>query len=96
MEFCIRKGLDLPITGEALDQIDSSQAVSRVAVLGPDYVGMKPTMLVKEGDSVKIGQPLFSCKKNIGLTFTAPAAGKVVAIHRGERRKVLMSSRLLK
>lgn len=86
MKFKLRKGLELPITGEAKDQIDEAKSVNRVAVLGSDYVGMKPTMLVKVGDQVKAGQPLFSCKKNIGLTFTSPAAGKVVAINRGDRR----------
>lgn len=82
----IKKGLDLPIQGSPQLEIDTSKTVTRVAVTGADYIGMKPTMAVKEGDSVKIGQPLFSCKKNIGLTFTSPAAGKVVKINRGEKR----------
>ena len=47
---------------------------------------MKPTMAVREGDLVKVGQLLFTDKKNESAKFTAPAAGKVVAINRGERR----------
>ena len=47
---------------------------------------MKPTMAVREGDSVTRGQVLFSDKKNPGVIFTAPASGKVVAVNRGERR----------
>tara|TARA_B110000046_G_C13014791_1_gene408177 strand:- start:2278 stop:3504 length:1227 start_codon:yes stop_codon:yes gene_type:complete len=47
---------------------------------------MKPTMAVREGDRVKLGQLLFTDKKNPGVQFTAPAAGAVVAINRGERR----------
>ena len=47
---------------------------------------MKPTMLVEEGDSVKIGQPLFEDKKNPGVVVTSPAGGRVEAINRGDRR----------
>ncbi len=47
---------------------------------------MKPTLLVAEGEQVGLGQPLFSDKKNPKVLYTAPAAGKVVAINRGERR----------
>lgn len=82
----INRGLTLPISGEPKQEIDGAIVPKEVATTGLDYIGMKPTMLVKEGDSVKIGQPIFSCKKNIGLQFTAPAAGKVKAINRGKRR----------
>lgn len=86
MQFTIKKGLDLPISGGPKQTIESGNAVKTVAVLGTDYVGMKPTMLVSEGDTVKLGQIIFSDKKNPGVNFTAPGAGKVVAIHRGEKR----------
>ena len=60
-----------------------------VAVLGNDYVGMKPTMHIKEGDRVKLGQKLFSDKRNEGVHFTAPASGTVVNVHRGAKRVLL-------
>ncbi|UYM57212.1 MULTISPECIES: Na(+)-translocating NADH-quinone reductase subunit A [Leclercia] len=82
----IRKGLDLPISGIPDQQISPCPMPRHVALLGDDYVGMRPTMLVQEGDSVIKGQPLFEDKKNPGVFFTAPASGTVVAIHRGERR----------
>ena len=82
----IKTGLDLPIKGSPNQEIGDSQAVSRVALIGSDYPGMKPTMLVKEGDRVKLGQPLFSDKKNEGVMFTAAGSGTVVEINRGERR----------
>ena len=41
-----------------------------------DYVGMRPTLLVSEGDRVELGQPLFSDKKTEGVVFTAPAGGR--------------------
>ncbi|WP_346839899.1 Na(+)-translocating NADH-quinone reductase subunit A [Microbulbifer sp. SAOS-129_SWC] len=82
----IRRGLDLPITGAPEQAIHDGPALKTVAVLGPDYHGMKPTMAVAEGDSVKLGQLLFTDKKTEGVRYTAPAAGRVVAINRGARR----------
>lgn len=82
----LRKGLELPITGQPSNEIDDSKRVTTVAITGFDYTGMKPSMLVKVGDQVKTGQTLFSCKKNVGLMFTSPAAGTIKAINRGEKR----------
>ena len=81
----IKKGLDLPITGEPSREISEHQP-THVALIGYDYIGMKPTMNVKEGDIVAKGQPVFEDKKRAGVIYTAPAAGKVVAIKRGDRR----------
>ncbi len=81
----IKKGLDLPITGEPSREITEHRP-SQIALVGYDYVGMKPTMNVKEGDIVAKGQPVFEDKKRVGVIYTAPAAGKVIAVNRGERR----------
>ena len=82
----ITKGLGLPITGQPEQTINAGPMVGKVALLGPDYIGMKPTMLVQTGDSVKLGQPLFSDKKTEGVIFTSPAAGRIAEINRGDRR----------
>lgn len=82
----IRRGLDLPINGAPEQSIYDGPQVNAVALLGDDYHGMKPTMEVKEGDQVKLGQVLFTDKKTEGVKYTSPAAGTVVAINRGERR----------
>ncbi len=89
MQFIIKEGLDLPITGGPKQMIEEGNSVSTVAILGTDYVGMKPTMLVSEGESVKLGQALFTDKKNPGVLFASPGAGIVNAIHRGEKRALL-------
>lgn len=81
------KGLDLPIAGAPDNRVVEGPTVKTVALIGDDYVGMKPTMLVSEGDRVKLGQPVFDDKKTEGVRFTAPAAGKVVAVNRGAKRK---------
>ena len=85
----IKQGLDLPIAGTPEQQISQGNGVTEVAVVGPDYVGMKPTMVVKEGDRVKKGQVLFTDKKTAGVQYTAPASGVVKAINRGDRRVFL-------
>ncbi len=58
----------------------------RVALLADDYIGLRPTMHVAAGDYVRRGQLLFEDKKRPGVRFTAPAAGSVQAVHRGDRR----------
>lgn len=82
----ITKGLDLPIAGLPDGQRIDDVTVTRVAVKGEEYIGLRPSMAVKEGDRVAKGQLLFEDKKIPGVRFTAPASGIVSAIHRGERR----------
>lgn len=82
----IKKGLDIPISGLPVQVISDGPAIKKVALLGEEYIGMRPTMLVREGDVVKKGQIIFEDKKNPGVKFTAPAAGTVIAINRGAKR----------
>ena len=89
MVFKLSKGLDLPILGAPDQRIDKGREVSKVAILGNDYIGLKPTMLVKVGDKVKKGQAIFEDKKTPGVIYTAPAAGTVIEINRGEKRALI-------
>ncbi|WP_347989196.1 Na(+)-translocating NADH-quinone reductase subunit A [Methylomonas sp. AM2-LC] len=89
MQFTIKKGLDLPITGGPEQKITEGNSIKSVALLGADYVGLKPKMNVAEGDKVKLGQVLFTDKQNPGVNFTAPGAGVVKAINRGDKRALL-------
>ncbi len=82
----IKKGLDLPIAGKPEQHITKGNKVSQVALVGSDYVGMKPTMTVQVGDKVKKGQLLFTDKKTEGVNYTSPASGTVKEINRGKRR----------
>lgn len=82
----IRKGLDLPIAGEPVQEIEPAAPSRRVALIAEDYIGMKPTFLVQAGDTVQRGQALFEDKRNPGVLYTSPGAGTVSAINRGERR----------
>jgi Na+-transporting NADH:ubiquinone oxidoreductase subunit A len=82
----IKKGLDVPVVGAPQQVIHDGPSIKTVATLGEEFVGMRPTMFVKVGESVKKGQALFEDKKNPGVKFTAQAAGVVKEINRGEKR----------
>ena len=86
MMYRIKKGLDLPISGKPEQRVHVAKAVRHVAVLGVDYIDLKPAMLIAEGDRVKLGQALFEHKKLPGVRVTAPGAGEVIAIKRGAER----------
>ena len=82
----IKKGLNLPIEGTPEQKVHQGPKVSKVALIGDDVVGMKPTMEVQIGDKVKVGQLLYTDKKTEGVRYTSPASGEVVEINRGARR----------
>jgi Na+-transporting NADH:ubiquinone oxidoreductase subunit A len=83
----ITKGMDLPIQGAPEQSISAGPPVKHVALVADDYIEMKPTMVVGEGDRVRLGQVVFTDKKTPGVQYTAPAAGTVTAINRGAKRK---------
>lgn len=89
LRFKIKKGLKIPLRGRPDKRIDAGSPVETVAVLGGDYLGLKPTMLVQQGDTVKCGTPLFEDKKNPGVIVTSPASGIVSAINRGAKRALI-------
>ncbi len=84
--FFLTRGLDIPISGNPEPTIRPGNPIRQVALIGDDYIGMKPTMLVNVGDQVTLGHQLFTDKKNPGVVFTSPGCGRVVSINRGERR----------
>lgn len=85
----IRKGLNLPIKGEPGPQLKIFNDIRESAILGDDFPGMKPSMLVKEGDAVQKGQPVFTDRKNPEIVYTAPVTGRVKTVRRGVNRKFL-------
>ena len=83
----IKKGLDVPISGVPIPEISDGPEVKHVALVGDDYIGMRPTMEVAAGDQVRRGQLLFTDKKSSRVRYTAPASGRVTAVVRGAKRK---------
>lgn len=86
----IKKGIDLPISGTVQnDSIHQIPTQALYAVIGDDYLGLRPTMMIAVGDKVREGQPIFEDKKNLGVYICAPISGEITDIIRGERRKLL-------
>ena len=85
----IRKGLDLPISGSAELRLTDARSISSYAVKPTDFVGLTPRLLVEEGYAVAVGDALFCDKNDERIRFTSPVSGRVKAIVRGEKRKLL-------
>lgn len=85
----IRRGLDLRIPGAPGPRVEAAPPVRHVALLGEDFVGLRPRLAVRPGDRVRLGQLLFADKGNEGARFVSPGCGEVVAVHRGARRRLL-------
>ena len=87
--FNLKKGLNIPVLGIPEQIIQGEKKPKSVAVLGPDYIGLKPKMLVSVGDKVKRGSPLFCHKDYPEISYVSPCKGKVKVINRGDKRVLL-------
>ncbi len=85
----LRKGLDINLQGKAAESLVEVPMAAEYAVSPLDFEGVTPKLLVKVGDRVKAGTPLFFDKNNPRVLFTSPVSGTVSAVNRGEKRKVL-------
>ena len=83
------KGLDIHLQGQAEEKKIQLKSNGRYALVPDDFEGVTPKVVVKEGDTVKAGDALFVNKQFPEVKFASPVSGKVVAVERGERRKVL-------
>ncbi|MEM6480237.1 MAG: Na(+)-translocating NADH-quinone reductase subunit A [Pseudomonadota bacterium] len=89
LQYRLSKGLDIPVKGEPVQTIHDGPSISTVAVLGSDYVGLKPRLSVQEGDIVARGAPIFAHKDTEAALITAPASGRVKGVNRGYRRALV-------
>lgn len=85
----LRKGLDINLKGKAAERMLPAGKCSQYALVPGDFVGVVPKVVVREGDKVKAGDPLFVNKRATDVRFSSPVSGVVSAIVRGDRRKVL-------
>jgi Na+-transporting NADH:ubiquinone oxidoreductase subunit A len=85
----LKKGLDIPLLGKAKESIQKVDHSATFSVRPDDFVGIKPKVIVKDGDQVKVGSVLFYSKMNPELKFVSPVSGEVVSVNRGAKRKVL-------
>ena len=85
----LHKGLDINLQGKAAEEKLSLKSNGRFALVPDDFEGVTPKVVVKEGDNVKAGDALFVNKQYPEMKFASPVSGRVTAVERGERRKVL-------
>ena len=85
----LKKGLDLPIAGEAVQQTKKVIGPDMVAVKPTDFRGLVPKLLVREGDKVLAGTPVLADKMSQNILFASPVSGTVAEVVRGEKRKLL-------
>lgn len=85
----LRKGLDINLKGKAADKVTAVGIGGEYALVPDDFTGVKPKVVVKEGDHVKAGDALFVNKDNPEVKFASPVSGTVSSVLRGDRRKLL-------
>ena len=85
----ISKGLNINLKGAPVAEMTSVETAKFYALMPADFTRVTPKVVVKPEDAVKAGDPLFVDKANPELQFVSPVSGKVVAVNRGERRRVL-------
>ena len=85
----LKKGLNIPFDGEAAKTLGSVNRPQVYHIVPNHFAGVTPKLMVREGDVVKAGSPLFYNKAFAEMLFTSPVSGKVVAVVRGEKRKVM-------
>lgn len=85
----LRKGLDINLKGKAAKETASVDCPGEYALCPDDFTGLKPKVVVKEGDAVKAGDALFVDKLHPEVCFVSPVSGVVSLVERGDRRKLL-------
>ncbi len=90
-----KKGLDIPIEGKPqgdVQPLDAPNAYGQLKLIALDFdpfSDVKPRLLKKAGEVVKIGEPLVEDKEFPGRYFASPAAGVVKEVRRGLKRRLL-------
>ena len=85
----LRKGLDVNLKGKATKETATVKCPGEYALVPDDFYGVKPKVVVKEGDAVKAGDALFVDKLHPEVKFVSPVSGTVSMVERGDRRKLL-------
>ena len=85
----LHKGLNIPLAGDAQTQISKRISPDKIAIKPTDFKALNAKLLVKEGDLVKAGTPIFTDKSRPYINYCSPVSGKVSEIFRGEKRKLL-------
>ena len=86
----LKKGFNINLAGKAAPKVIEAEQAETFVIKPTDFQGIyMPKPVVKEGDVVKAGTPLFHDKKHDNVVYAAPVSGEIVEIKRGEKRKLL-------
>ena len=88
-DISIKDGANLNLKGLASMELEVAKMSLNYALNPDDFFGLIPRMLVKEGDKVSLGQPIFHDKNNESIKIVSPVSGKIQEIVRGAKRKIL-------
>ena len=88
-DISITSGASLNLKGIASMDLEVAEKSLNYALNPDDFFGLIPRMLVKEGDKVSLGQPIFHDKSDESIKIASPVSGKIVEIVRGAKRKIL-------
>ena len=88
-DISIKNGANLALTGVASKEIEIAKHSSTFAIYPDDFFSLIPRMMVKEGDRLKVGTPIFHDKNDEKIVIVSPVSGIVKSIDRGEKRKIL-------
>ena len=91
-DITLRKGLTIPMSGIADLNISSADSADNYVVYPSDFHGVVPKMLLKEGETVLQGQPIFYSKANPEIKFVSPVSGTLTKIERGAKRRIMALS----
>ena len=86
----VKRGLEIPLHG-SVENIENIDQISPkfLSVLPEDYFGLKPKILIKEGEKVLQGQPILEDKTNEDFYLRSPVSGEINSINRGEKRALV-------
>lgn len=84
----IRKGLTINLKGEAQKAISGAPRTRTFAIRPADFHLITPRMMIREGDKVQVGDPIFHSKDNEALKFVSPFSGTLTKIERGAKRVI--------
>ncbi len=85
----LKSGLNLCLAGAAAPKVEKTVVSDTVAIVPDNYHGVVPKVVVKPGDKVQVGTSVMYDKNHPEVQFVSPVSGEVVAVERGERRKVM-------
>ena len=84
----IRQGLDLQLDGGATSVVEP-YATGRYYIRPSDFRWLTPQLLVREGDSLSVGTPLFADKRDPRVRICSPVDGTLTQVVRGDKRRIL-------